>query len=72
MFEFWHLNAFSALRAYHRQVALSLKRNLGLEAVAIFAVDRGAPHLPLYSDEGYKLLCEDEPLEFFEGFNPVV
>eukprot|EP00434_Breviolum_minutum_P022728 symbB.v1.2.020053.t2/scaffold1665.1/size106850/14 len=53
-------------------VALSLKRNLGLEAVAIFAVDRGAPHLPLYSDEGYKLLCEDEPLEFFEGFNPVV
>ena len=56
----------------HWQVALLLKRNLGLEAVAVFAVDRGAPHLRLYSDEGYRLLCEDEPLEFFEGFNPVV
>lgn len=54
------------------EVALLLKRNLGLEAVTLFAVDRGAPHLPLYSEEGYRMLCEEEPLEFFEGFNPVV
>lgn len=54
------------------QVSLLLKRNLGLEAVALFALDRGAPHLKLYTDEGYSLLCEDEPLEFFEGFNHVV
>lgn len=71
------INAFQHLKPIPKladtpQVALLLKRNLGLEAVALFALDRGAPHIRLYSDEGYRLLCEDEPLEFFEGFNPVV
>lgn len=54
------------------EVALSLKRHLGLEPLCMFALDRGAPHIPLYTDEGYRLLCLDDPLEFFEGFNPTV
>lgn len=54
------------------EVALSLKRHLGLEPLCMFALDRGAPHMSLYTDEGYRLLCLDEPLEFFEGFNPTV
>jgi len=54
------------------EVALLLKRNLGLEPKCIFAIDRGAPHLPLYNEEGYRLLCLDEPEEFFEGFNPMI
>ena len=69
---FQHLKPIPKLADTPQQVALLLKRNLGLEAVALFALDRGAPHIRLYSDEGYRLLCEDEPLEFFEGFNPVV
>ena len=52
-------------------MALLLKQRLGLEAVSLFALDRGAPHVPLYSPEGYRLLRE-EPETFFEGFNPVV
>ena len=56
---------------FRDQVALLLKQRLGLEAVSLFALDRGAPHVPLYSPEGYRLLRE-EPETFFEGFNPVV
>ena len=73
---------------------MRLKQQMGLQPVAMFAIDRGAPHLPIYTEapaggclerhaklcsglaccaqEGYRLLCMDEPLEFFEGFNPTV
>ena len=54
-----------------RQVALLLKQTLGLEPAALFALDRGAPHVALYSAEGYRLLLE-RPEEFFQGFNPLV
>mmetsp|Transcript_71591 Transcript_71591/g.207285 ORF Transcript_71591/g.207285 Transcript_71591/m.207285 type:complete len:370 (+) Transcript_71591:28-1137(+) len=53
-------------------VAAMAKRKLGLEPCSLFAMDRGAPHLPLYTEEGYRLLCLDEPSEFFEGFNPTI
>jgi len=54
------------------EVALRLKQRMGLQPVAMFPIDRGAPHIPIYTEEGYRLLCLDEPLEFFEGFNPTV
>ncbi|CAJ1365037.1 unnamed protein product [Effrenium voratum] len=53
------------------EVALLLKQTLGLEPAALFALDRGAPHVALYSAEGYRLLLE-RPEEFFQGFNPLV
>lgn len=54
------------------EVALRLKQRMGLQPVAMFPIDRGAPHIPIYTEEGHRLLCMDEPLEFFEGFNPTV
>jgi len=54
------------------EVALLAKRRLGLEPLCLFPMDRGAPHIHLYTDEGYRLLCMDEPQDFFDGFNPFV
>lgn len=54
------------------EVAVLCKRTLGLEPCSLFCIDRGAPHLKLYTDEGYEMLCSDEPQEFFEGFNPMI
>lgn len=54
------------------EVAALAQGLLGLEPVCLFPIDRGAPHLPLYTEEGYRLLCMKEPQEFFDGFNPMI
>lgn len=54
------------------EVAMLAKKRLGLEPVCLFPIDRGAPHLSVYTPEGYRLLCMDEPQEFMDGFNPQI
>eukprot|EP00428_Durinskia_dybowskii_P064577 CAMPEP_0170363488 /NCGR_PEP_ID=MMETSP0117_2-20130122/4881_1 /TAXON_ID=400756 /ORGANISM="Durinskia baltica, Strain CSIRO CS-38" /LENGTH=258 /DNA_ID=CAMNT_0010617953 /DNA_START=113 /DNA_END=889 /DNA_ORIENTATION=+ len=54
------------------EVAMLVKRQLGLEPICFFAIDRAPPHLKIYTEEGERLLGLDEPSEFFEGFNPTI
>jgi len=54
------------------EVARKARLELGVEPSMMFILDRGAPHYPLYTQEGYEMLCEEDPLDFFDGFHPMI
>merc|ERR1712061_455298 len=45
------------------------QRELGVSPLLAIALDRGAPHIPVYSEHGMRLL-EDEPDEWAKAYNP--
>jgi len=47
------------------------QKELGVAPLLAFALDRGAPHIPVYSEYGMELL-EDDPEEWCKAYNPSV